>query len=255
MDLYFPKFLNNGLLTTASETLWTPLNLPLTAWYDAADAATILEAVATGRVSQWSDKSGNGHHLLSTIAASQPITGSQTLNGLNVITGLGNAAESVLDPVGNQTGSIPGLDSENFEIHVVYQTIAGQNTEAQVGLRATFGGDIISGSWRNGGPLGPRSGTNYWFTNGAEEFPSGTPYLLGYSLDATNAFMRKDGAVIDSLEPMAGPSAAFNRFMLMCRGGGSNKYHGYMAEVIVTTRLSDADRLRLEGYLMTKWGI
>ena len=54
----------------------------LSLWLDASDESTITES--GGAVSQWDDKSGNGHHATSTGAA-RPVTGSRTENGLNVL--------------------------------------------------------------------------------------------------------------------------------------------------------------------------
>jgi hypothetical protein len=53
----------------------------LLAWYDASDAATVT--VAGSDVTDWDDKSGNGHHLAN--GSNYPIY-TDTLNGLNVIT-------------------------------------------------------------------------------------------------------------------------------------------------------------------------
>lgn len=45
----------------AAAPAWSPLSLSPTAWYDAADAATIT--ASGGLVSTWADKSGNGYDL------------------------------------------------------------------------------------------------------------------------------------------------------------------------------------------------
>jgi hypothetical protein len=67
----------------ASGYLTQPADIPnLQLWFDAADATTITES--GGLVSQWDDKSGNGRNL-SQSGGAQPTTGTQTINGLNVI--------------------------------------------------------------------------------------------------------------------------------------------------------------------------
>lgn len=64
---------------------FSPLSIPsIEAWYDASDTSTITES--GGAVSQWNDKSGNALNVTQGIAASQPTTGSDTQNGLNVLT-------------------------------------------------------------------------------------------------------------------------------------------------------------------------
>lgn len=53
-------------------------------WLDASDSASITHS--SGAVSQWNDKSGNGRHVSQSTASAKPTTGTNTLNGLNVIT-------------------------------------------------------------------------------------------------------------------------------------------------------------------------
>jgi hypothetical protein len=72
---------NNNILKFPS--LWTPASISTSAWYDAADESTITES--SGSVSQWSDKSGNDAHATQTSGSFQPSTGTETINGLNVI--------------------------------------------------------------------------------------------------------------------------------------------------------------------------
>lgn len=64
-------------------TPFSPLDLSPTLWLDASDETTITES--GGAVSQWDDKSGNGNDLTQGTASLQPTTGTNTINGLNVI--------------------------------------------------------------------------------------------------------------------------------------------------------------------------
>ena len=54
-----------------------------TAWYDASDTATIT--VSGNAVTQWNDKSANAFNLVQATAANRPLSGTRTLNSLNVI--------------------------------------------------------------------------------------------------------------------------------------------------------------------------
>jgi hypothetical protein len=64
---------------------FNPREIPgLQAWYDAADSASIT--LDAGRVSQWSDKSGNARHATNTTSGStQPSYSTAARNGLNVL--------------------------------------------------------------------------------------------------------------------------------------------------------------------------
>ena len=62
-----------------------PRRIPgLQAWYDAADSSSVT--LDAGRVSQWSDKSGNARHATNTTSGStQPSYSTAARNGLNVL--------------------------------------------------------------------------------------------------------------------------------------------------------------------------
>ena len=53
------------------------------AWYDASDTATIT--VSGSAVTQWNDKSVNAYNLTQGTAGNRPLSGTRTLNSLNVI--------------------------------------------------------------------------------------------------------------------------------------------------------------------------
>lgn len=82
---------DNGIMRGASRgfgnlrgSVFSPLDLTnLKLWLDAADSTTITETA--GAVSQWDDKSGNGNHATQGVGASQPLTGGDVVNSLNVI--------------------------------------------------------------------------------------------------------------------------------------------------------------------------
>ena len=67
--------LNAGIISGFS-----PLSLSPLAWFDASDTSTITES--GGAVTQWADKSGNANNAN---AGTSPVTGTRTVNGLNVI--------------------------------------------------------------------------------------------------------------------------------------------------------------------------
>ena len=58
------------------------------AWYDAADTATI--SLSGSAVTQWTDKSANAYKLTQGNSGRQPTSGVNTLNSKNVITFDGN---------------------------------------------------------------------------------------------------------------------------------------------------------------------
>jgi hypothetical protein len=71
-------------VAASGRALWTPAQIgaSLLAWYDAADTASI--SIATG-VSQWSDKSGGGRHLVQSVGSQQPAYETNGLNNLPTV--------------------------------------------------------------------------------------------------------------------------------------------------------------------------
>ena len=53
------------------------------AWYNAADTSSI--SLSGSEVTQWNDLSGNGHHATQGTSTRRPLSGTRTLNGLNVL--------------------------------------------------------------------------------------------------------------------------------------------------------------------------
>lgn len=89
-----------------AEDAFTPFDIPnLLAWYDATDPSTITDA-GGGAVSAWADKSGNGNTVIQAVNPDRPLTGTQTINGLNTIAFdgiLGNLRSASIVPTPNLT--------------------------------------------------------------------------------------------------------------------------------------------------------
>ena len=56
----------------------------LALWLDASDSGTIT-LDGSNNVSQWDDKSGENNHVTQATPGDRPLTGTRTLNGLNVL--------------------------------------------------------------------------------------------------------------------------------------------------------------------------
>jgi len=207
----------------------TGLNL----WLDASDAATITEA--SGSVSQWDDKSGNGNHATQGTGAYQPTTGVSTVNGLNVL----EFDEDFLS-------LSPKVD---FRSIIFVTNNAEVGTAVVAAAMCGYGGDYtfirtndvdtsydisIDGSV---GRLGSVS------VNG-EGFVHGSNIDLGRT-DAQNKgkniwMIKMDGLISADL------LGAFNSY----------KYTGEFLEIIASdTVLSDAEFHGIHNHLSNKWGI
>ena len=121
-----------------------PRRIPgLQAWYDAADSASVT--LDAGRVSQWSDKSGNARHATNTTSGStQPSYTTAGRNGLNV---LRFAAASV------QRLTVAGTSTFNFLHNGTDSWIAAVSvygTSSNPGVNYALFGNNAAGSANTG---------------------------------------------------------------------------------------------------------
>lgn len=256
---------------------WTPeqLGSSLAAWFDAADEDTITES--GGAVSQWDDKSGNGFDVSRSDASEQPVTGSDTINGYNVITFdrdrlfRDNADVANLFPTATRT----------FVIAVVEPDVA-----ANLNFIAYFSqqsGGLVSGTPYNGAG-GNNLECHYDFaaaqtraiaedrsytTTGLQDAYSatqtnGVPFLYGGEINRTTKlelYAGKDGAYNPWLRTAPG-NALNTAAKYFCVGGhGSSDsaldrlMEGKIGEVVIVHDITTEQRLLVEGYLAWKWGL
>lgn len=236
-----------NLTATASVTgggNWTPAEIATDIWLDASDASTITNA--SGFASQWVDKKGNGFALTQADAGLRPATGSQSINGLNVLRFAGDnmAGPDVFD------GSV--TDFAFFT--VTREVVRGSNffpsfngTNAANGQRFYLHSPFSDGTWyldRNtisGGRSLIAGATSVGdVTLATARFGNGTPEneisLNGGSFSGTSALV----ATVPSTGGMYLRATATMD----------------MAEIVAIKGTVDLPtRQLIEGYLAHKWGI
>jgi len=254
--------------------LWTPAVLLPYAWWDAADYGTI--SVSTG-VSEWRDKSGNGKTLSQATTANQPTLTQNALNGLPVITFDGTndvlsvATASDWTFLHNSTGSTliavvkAGTTSNPNAIYSLIGNNGGSS--ANTGYAVWFDDrSVVPANDRlacfiTNGTAGAASVLNY----NDNVFSFNAPHVVSFVSDPSNATASsRQFAYIDSgfavnsntLTNAVSTSSPTYDLQLGSNGASSLFYSGYMAEICIFNRiLSNADRLRIEGYMAWKWGL
>jgi hypothetical protein len=219
---------------------WTPEIIQTTAWYDASDTGTITED--TGFVSQLDDKSGNGNHLTQETADDQPATGSDTINGLNVLTF--SDTSDRMDVGSNIYANDPV--TECFAIMVTTLTTTGANgfdithiegTTEYLGSRIPFFTTVIN----DYGSLSFRQ----QYTHGITP-PGDIMQAIQYDGGAETGTVWRDGALTGSSRSAQASIDSGNTYI---------ENIGNLAEwIIIESVVSTADRQKLEGYLAWKWG-
>ena len=265
-----------------------PRRIPgLQAWYDAADSASIT--LDSGRVSQWSDKSGNARHATNTTSGStQPSYTTAARNGLNVLTFAAASVQRLTVPSSTAAFNYLHNGTESYVVAVsVYGTVAnplaayglfGNNASASantgvfVAYQDTGGGspndalriDITAGS----GVVPANSlnaANNAVLSDNFNLAPATTVVVQEYTLDADNAtasqrtrIRANGGTEVASNNKTATPStgnAGFD-FQLGTVGNNVVPLQGDICELLFFSQQpTSAARDLIRRYLGSKWGV
>ena len=223
-------------IVLATGVPWTPVETATVAWYDANDASTITEA--SGKVSQWNDKSGNGNHATQTAGARQP-SYQATDSMMNNLPTIGSTSAS---------GQI-GLDTPIISAKQAYLVAYYKD-----GVDASFDGyaTLLSGpgNWGAYRVMGEIDTANF----------------IASSL-FNNTGNYKNGSATNSLSGVLPMPASIlklksNQTRTQTFGLGYNQdqadrdWQGAYSEFIFTDGAEGIEiEQRMEGYLAHKWGL
>jgi hypothetical protein len=239
---------------------FSPLDLSPALWLDASDTATITASL--GSVSQWDDKSGNARHVTQGTAAAQPTTGTQTINGLNVIDFDGG------DQLRSAAGAVTEVRANKALTQFLVFKSDRTNTASEGIVSAqTTGFDYQSG-W-----IQERRTTNLAFTiaegpdyNAASFSDSATtPQVFvvqaSASANTKGAWIGTTSKTLTTFDGLMATSdfmggTGNHQINIGSRGSISAPFDGWIAEVIIyASALSDDDRVEVTDYLIDKWGL
>jgi len=238
-----------------------PITDGLVLQLDAQDTASIVQDVP-GRVRQWTDKSGNGNHAVQNSAAVQPIfntsglinghdtvqsTGTHWMNTLLRLSGVTTTGEmsyfvvfkapsSFLSQRG-LIGAFKTLGGTNA-FQALHLSGLGQmsfgmgttNDVLTVGESPVANANALTSFVAQGPGVGPGTGYSVWM-DGVNVIGA-----LPYNFSVNNNFIGVLHRPID--------------------GFPSSPYLGAMGEFVVYNRdLSGAERITIQNFLNTKWGL
>jgi fibronectin-binding autotransporter adhesin len=233
--------------TAQAQVAWTPSNATVTAWYDAADASTVLTSGSA--VTNWLDKSGNNLHLRQGTPANQPTNGA-AINSLNALDFTGDEMATASNPFGTTV-------SNAFVIAVHKVDSIGQGD-----LFSLTGSDNTANRWQSHAPWS--DGTLYFDCGGAGApnrinasygVSAGSVVLSSFYCSTTDNVQQvyKNGSLL----------ASDGTGHTVATGGGnirvghvSNYQDTTLGElIIINGTVSAATRQKFEGYLAHKWGL
>jgi hypothetical protein len=227
----------------------------ITLWMDAADASTLT--LSGTSVTQWRDKSISGYVFTSP---SPPVSGVNTMNGLNVVTNQGSQYLQITNysqtfttcsffVVMKPTGSFGSWDflgifmSQTTGAPYFYIELSATMVPNRYSFATTVNGrDAFAGN------LGSNS-------------VSGITYLLsGFVTGNTSTnFQNLNGTPFESYNynlTTGGLASNLSNVTIRLAGWPSNSKSGQYAEILMFDRiLPQRDYQQVEGYLAWKWGL
>jgi hypothetical protein len=222
--------------------LWTPSDTVSDVWLDFSDTSTITESL--NLVSEVSDKSGNANNFIQSIAASQPLTNTSTINGLNTID---------FDGIDDYLPSPISFNDEYTAYFLVdTTTVSGRSAiyceEPSIALTKNYlfysSGNVVYENFTGG----PTSGNFFGLSQDV--------HLLEVVQSSANVRdIYADGNLEINLTGTY-TGAAVTSFSLGGRIVGGNWFQSNMGEInFLNSVRSLDDRQKMQGYLCWKWGI
>jgi hypothetical protein len=214
----------------------------LSLWLDAADSSTITKD--TG-VSQWKDKSTTGSLWAPASGNTQPDTGTQTINGKNVI--VFNGTNTSLSAVNPLATSMP------LSIFIVQRIVA----KTSFGMTYATSTSSDAFNIRQNGSTGDLAvvANNVGVINLTTSDRTGTTDLLSWVVPSSgDSVFRRNGTSLTLSNATAKPVLTGTHYL----GRRSDGFYlnGWIAEIIAYSAELNADnRLSVERYLSQKWGI
>ncbi len=231
------------LITLGSSAApWTPADIATIVWYDAADAATVVQS--SNAVSSWNDKSGNNRHVLQATSTKKP-----TYN----TTGWDGARPSLSFDGGDAltSAAISNVGAGERTVFIVYNSnatpvLANQYLLDMKGATEQFYFAVSAGVPKL---IYKGSATSTAITTGVNG-----KHVAAFGNDARTRIY-KDGTlgVDDAIN-----QTTTNTITSINVGSrsGSEYFEGSIAEmIIVPFTMTDIERQVMEGYLAHKWSL
>lgn len=223
---------------------FNPLSFSPSVWLDASVTDSITSS--SGSVTQWNDLSGNGRNVVTTGAATKPLTGTRTQNGRNVI---------AFD--GTSSGLISATGATAFPIVNIF-----------VVARSEISARLIFGHYSSFPITYPFFRWSIYHTTNTifEMRLNSSLFQPTYTLDRSKPHIfrmetNNGDAYVDGIRviDMAGQTVTYPNVTSMTLGAtsdGVQVLQGFIAEVILFNRAMTAiETQSVENYLQNKWAI
>jgi hypothetical protein len=211
-------------------------------WLDAADSSTIT--TGTG-VSEWRDKSATGSKWTQGFGNEQPATGTQSINGKNVL---------VFDGSNDSLSSVAPLATAMPLSFFLVQRIVSKTSFGMTYTAGTADNLNIRQSGSSGGLNITASGAAIIDLSTGDD-RTGINDILSWVVPSSgDSVLRRNGTQLTLSGPALKPVLTGTHYL----GTRVNSFYAniYIAEVIAySTQLTHNQRNDVESYLGKKWGI
>jgi hypothetical protein len=229
-------------------------------WLDASDAASIT--AAGGLISQWSDKSGQGNHVVQATSANRPTTGAATLAGMNVVVFDGadtlNRAP-VLRPGQHEDEederAVVGI-GDDVTVFAVFRKTGAANTYESFPVTLTAASAPRPLDRYNNELIAPPGASNVAAATDLRTQTAWCQITLQADSAAPNVLTEwKNGTQTVTGNTAGTLGSSGQAITLGSRGDLATHFTGELAEAVVYgALLNTTDRQTVEAYLRTKWG-
>lgn len=233
---------------------WSPLALGLFAWFDADHAASFTFSSGSV-VSQWADRSGNGHHVSQATGSSQP-SRNATINGVSAV-----AFDGTDDALVATVTSGPAAYTV---LAVTNRTSDAAGDDVVVSFRANGNGTPILAQL-NVAPADNRYRTLDHRNDGgtltrlqqAVAWGTGISLMVGRKNGATMQMWNGGGTAIATTSSASTGSVTVDRLGVGNEPTGLGApWAGTIGEIILcNSAISDTDLNTAGQYLADKWGL
>jgi hypothetical protein len=222
--------------------LWYPGLISTALWLDAADATTVISS--GGRISQWSDKSGNSRNATQATGAQQPKITAAAQNSRSVVE---------FDPASNSFQRLSFSRLTNLG-HVFFVAKKNNVNDSDVVLTDGSADDL------RGVIFGSGTGSNFIVQQLAPTLATATRnvwHIAEIATTGTNATVGIDAGRVTQADADLMSSSDIGWY----RNANSifvapSSFRGQIGEIIISQSvLADSVREKIEGYLAHKWGL
>ena len=218
--------------------------LPITDYFFRFDASSLALA-DNAKVAQWNDLSGNANHLIQTTEAKQPTYLATGFNGKPTV----QFSSSHMDKT---SFSLDRRDKNT--VFVVLQATAPTTSSSLFGFIKDSNAPIYFGMRISGSVQKLMSQPGG--TDGAGVALDSSLFLFTHSWDAINTKAYKNGALAATVAYAPAIDTLHNRLLLGNNAALTAPFAGKISEIVYFSRaLTVEERVSVESYLITKWGI